>query len=354
MAMPSPRVFSSSLCILVLAVSASLSAAAQAQAPDAFEIIDTINVDISPFGDKTSPDDGRIWVANSGGLSSNSNKVTIINPRTLTEDPDKITVGLFPEDIAFTTDGERAFVTNSTDGTVSVINTDRRVVVQTVNLAPVTFPFGVVVGLDDQQVFVTSAGNNDIVVLDNSNPSKVTVKTTIATPGTTGRPVFRPGHAELLVPSVGTANPDGPPILLIVDPIQDKIVNQLALTGNTAFANAVAVTPDGRFAYVSLFDFSGGTGGVWVVDLETLKTVTVINTGDPGVFGIRTTHDGRFVFVTNFLKDTVVVIDPRTNTIVATIPVGDQPNDIAFNFAGTKALVTNQNDTTVSVISIPR
>ena len=131
------------------------------------------------------------------------------------------------------------------------------------------------------------------------------------------------------------------------------MVNQLQLTGNTAFANAITVTPDGNYAYISLFDFSGGSGGVWVVDLTSLTTITVINTGDPGVFGMGKSRDGRFVFATNFLANTVSVIDTRTNAIVATVPVGKQPNDVTVNLANTKAFVTNQGDTTVSVISIP-
>jgi YVTN family beta-propeller protein len=70
-----------------------------------------------------------------------------------------ITVGNFPEDIAFTSDGAWAFVTNSSDATVSIINTSTGIVTQTVNLAtiPLTFPFGIAVSKNDKKVFVTSA-----------------------------------------------------------------------------------------------------------------------------------------------------------------------------------------------------
>lgn len=65
------------------------------------------------------------------------------------------------------------------------------------------------------------------------------------------------------------------------------------------------------------------------------------------------TRDGRFIFATNFLANTVSIISSTTNKIVATVPVGRQPNDVTVNLADTKAFVTNQNDTTVSVIHIP-
>lgn len=64
---------------------------------------------------------------------------------------------------------------------------------------------------------------------------------------------------------------------------------------------------------------------MWVIDLKTLSTATVINTGDPGTFGVSITPNGRYVFATNFLKDNVVVINPATNQVIATIPVGAQP-----------------------------
>jgi hypothetical protein len=77
--------------------------------------------------------------------------------------------------------------------------------------------------------------------------------------------------------------------------IKDVLISQQSKKLCQVFerVNDIAVTPDGRFAQISLFDFSGGTGGVWVVDVKLLKTVTVINTGDSGVFGMGTTPDGR-------------------------------------------------------------
>src|SRR5215470_6714106 len=66
-----------------------------------FTVIKTINVDIQPFGVTASPDGQTMWVANSGSVFANSNKVTIIDIPSLSEETNKITVGNFPEDIAF-------------------------------------------------------------------------------------------------------------------------------------------------------------------------------------------------------------------------------------------------------------
>jgi len=57
-----------------------------------------------------------------------------------------------------------------------------------------------------------------------------------------------------------------------------------------------------------------------------------------------------FGYVTNFPDGTVSVIDAATNTVVATIPVGNEPFGVAVTPDGTQAYVVNLADNTVSVI----
>ena len=55
-------------------------------------------------------------------------------------------------------------------------------------------------------------------------------------------------------------------------------------------------------------------------------------------------------YITNFNGDNVSVIDTATNTVIATITVGDQPVGVAVNPAGTLVYVANFSSNTVSVI----
>jgi YVTN family beta-propeller protein len=57
-----------------------------------------------------------------------------------------------------------------------------------------------------------------------------------------------------------------------------------------------------------------------------------------------------FAYISNQLNDNVSVIDTATNTVTATINVGDFPDAVAVNPAGTRVYVTNRGDNTVSVI----
>ena len=49
-----------------------------------------------------------------------------------------------------------------------------------------------------------------------------------------------------------------------------------------------------------------------------------------------------YAYVTNSLSDTVSVIDTATNTVVAVIPVGDQPEPVAVHWDGSRVYVGNQ------------
>lgn len=214
-----------------------------------------------------APDGNTVWVANSGGVGGVSgHTVTVLDTSTFGIQS-VIGVGAFPEDIAFAHAGSQALVTNSSDATVSVINTATRTATQTVNLSavPMTFPFGIIASKDSNKVFVTSvAGQRD--------------------------------------------------------------------------------------TYVSLL---GGEGGVWVINLKTRSTVTVIPTPDTRNSGVAATPDGRYVLATDFLLGEVSVISTATNQVVANVPVGSEPNDVAITPDSSKAFVTNQGEPTVSVISIP-
>lgn len=89
------------------------------------------------------------------------------------------------------------------------------------------------------------------------------------------------------------------------------------------------------------------------------RVITTIGVGDTPA-GIAITPDGRFAYVANNNNDgipggdSVSVIDVATNTVIKTItdPSFNEPYTITINAAGTKAYVTNSNSTTITIIAI--
>ena len=67
--------------------------------------------------------------------------------------------------------------------------------------------------------------------------------------------------------------------------------------------------------------------------------------------GARPAGADPFAYVTNFKSNIVSVISIATNMVVATIPVGSNPHDVAITPEGQLAYVTNSGAGTVSVIS---
>ena len=90
------------------------------------------------------------------------------------------------------------------------------------------------------------------------------------------------------------------------------------------------------------------------------NTVSVINTGSNTVvatvpvgnpIGVAITPDGAFAYVTNGNASTVSVIETASNTVVApTVRVGTSPVGVAITPDGAFAYVTNRTSNTVSVI----
>jgi len=341
---------------LVSTVGLLLAAPTPALATTQFQVVATIDVGVNPFGDAMPPDGSSLWVANSGTSSSPGNTVTLINPTTYAIQA-TIPVGRFPEDIAFARAGSQAFVTNDDDNSVSVINAGTRTVTQTVDLStiPMAFPSGIVSTPDSSKVFVTSvAGQRDtsadnIAVLSNSNPANVAVRGTIHLVGSIGRPAITP-DGSLLV----TGHDNGleaPPGVALINSATNKVVTELALN-EVGVVPGATIIPNGQFAYVTKFSIDGGTGQVWVINLATQSTTAVIPMPDRSVYGITASPDGRFVFATDFSLGEVTVISTATNQIIANVLVGPNPNDVAFSPDSSKAFVTNEGNTTVSVISI--
>ena len=70
--------------------------------------------------------------------------------------------------------------------------------------------------------------------------------------------------------------------------------------------------------------------------------------------GIAVNPTGTDVYVANLHSNTLSVINPTSNTVTNTIPVGNLPADVAVSPTGPEVgdvYVTNGGDNTVSVIS---
>ena len=121
-------------------------------------------------------------------------------------------------------------------------------------------------------------------------------------------------------------------------------------TGLGVMASAAEAAP---FAYVT----NVGSNNVSVIDTATnivVATIPVAGVGGAGVGGVAVTPDGKYAYVTGYIgpgSASVSVIDTTTNTVVATVNQ-IAPLAVAITPDGKHAYVTN-GDGTVSVIDTP-
>ena len=131
--------------------------------------------------------------------------------------------------------------------------------------------------------------------------------------------------------------------VLVKDAHTGAAIGSISLTGEPYDA---AITPDNRYAYVTL----RASNEVAVIDLGTLQLVTKIAVGvEPRGVAIS---DGR-AWIAEAGSQTVSAIDLSTNTVIgAPIPVGAMPWGIAIRPKGDRAYVVNRASSTVSVIDL--
>ena len=113
----------------------------------------------------------------------------------------------------------------------------------------------------------------------------------------------------------------------------------------SSFATAVAITPDGKRAYVADGD------GASVIDTATNQVVAHIPMVD-GSFAIAITPDGTRAYAADYNQNNVSVIDTATNQVIGTpISVGSGPVSVAITPDGKRAYTANHYiNGTVSVI----
>ncbi len=291
------RFWTVSLLVSLLAVATAGPVLAKAGDPNAY-VPGKFAVGAAPKGIAVGGT-GTLGVA----VNSGANSVTLFNtcaPKSCQPDPNSavtVPVGKQPSDVAIWSDPTqggvaRAYVTNSGDGTMTIIP----VSVYSVQVAssPTSFkvggePTGVAVSTDGRWVYISDKTSNTLIFYD-----------------TVGQGI------AATVP-VG-AGPWG-----------------------------VAVSADGATAYVA----NNGAGTVSVVNTTTRQVVATIPVGlAPGDLALA--PSGKSLYVANNGSGSISVIDSAANKVIKTVPVGNQPWGVAAT--GSAVFVANYGSGTVSVI----
>ncbi|CRK52669.1 conserved hypothetical protein [Rhodococcus sp. RD6.2] len=238
------------------------------------------------------------------------------------------TVGSNPAGVALA--GDKAYVTNQSAKTVSVIDAGNTVIA-TVNVG--TTPTGVAANPTGTRVYVTNSGNNSVSVIDTA---KNQVVATVGT-GLGSAPsavAVNPAGTRAYVTNSGTNS------VTVVNTTNNTVVTTIR-NGIGTTPNAVAVNEAGTRAYVT----NSGSNSVSVVNTTNNTVVTTIRNGI-GVTptAVTVSRDGTRAYVANSGSNTVSIIDTTNNTVVGNVAVGARPTAVRVSRDGSALYVVTDSD----------
>ncbi len=251
------------------------------------------------------------------GAGGEPGLLVVLDPEALSAGPlASISVGNHPAHVVADAAGARAFVTNSEDDSISVVDLARNELVGTI--ATGRYPHGLRVSPDGKEAYVAAVDEGAVSVVDMETLTEVARIPVGAAPVQVG---FLPDGSRAYV-SLRDENR-----VAVIDTASRKKLDVIEVGRNPIQVHA---TPDGARVYVAnqgSEDEPDDT--VSVIDVATNKVIETIRTGR-GAHGVAVSEDGSRIFVTNIVEGTVSVIDDATRKVVASFETGDGPNGITF------------------------
>lgn len=275
-----------------------------------------------------------------------------------------IPLGNSPAGIAITPDGKFAYVANNNnDGvpggsTVTLINLETNTVAKTISDASFDEPYTATMNADGTKVYITNSAGTTVSIID--TVTNMVIGTITGFDGPSGF-VITPDGTTAYVNNYGSASGVGSgngTTVRVVDLNTNIIVGAPIIVGQAPAS--LAITPNGAFVYtINYVDGNPGTGTMSIIKTSDNTVVGTIR-GFFGPFGIVITPNGKFAYVTNFGSNnfspisggiapnvvsgtTVSVVNLESNTIEATITLGNQPSGIAITPDGRFVYVSNYN-----------
>ncbi len=307
-------------------------------------IHDTAIVDVGAGANKValSPDEDRAYVTN-----YSDNTISIVDVDTEAE-VGTIAVGAGPMDVALSPDGIYAYVVNQDAGNLSVVNLISRQQEMTISVGGL--PQGIAVAEDGEYAYVANYDDDSLSVVNLiSRQEELTVSVGVA-----------PAEVEL--------SPDGDYAyvlneydytLSMVDLVTytevDVIPTYVLLSHAKPQAPTVnpgdlslALAPDGRYAYV-VDDTS-----LTAIDLDSQTAVSETSYIGDGTIDVTVSQDGRYAYMTARYQTGLYVFDLQAWQFVGKYPVGSNrvSHGVTASKDGYRAYVATPDTGTLSILDV--
>ncbi|HWD87509.1 MAG TPA: FG-GAP-like repeat-containing protein [Mucilaginibacter sp.] len=225
---------------------------------------------------------------------------------------------------------EFAYIPNTGDNTVSVINVGTSKVIATIKVG--TNPSSLAVSPYGDKVYVLCSFSSKVDVISTATN---TIIASIPVGQFATQVTLSPDGNWLYVPQESN--------VLVINTQINQV--QYVLPGYNDVSN-IALSPDGTIAY----ETDGTENVVLIVSTVTRKLLSAIN-NIPAVGPVAVSPDGNTIYVTSGYNNSLYVINPATHTILATVPLNErEPNGIAVSRDGKKVFVVTGVSSDVCII----
>jgi YVTN family beta-propeller protein len=219
--------------------------------------------------------------------------------------------------------GPKAYVGLFGDNTVAVVDTASNQVLSTIPVP--AGPHGLVITPDDKRVYVSSDGASTVSVIDTTTDR---VTSSIEVGMTPHGLAITPDGSSVLVAGFGTN---------MVSAI-DTTTNSIAWRVPVGSPHNFAISPDGQTAYVASQTSSPSLAILSLPGQRQVGSVPLPNVPR----ALNFSPDGSQLWFTEAGVDEVQVLDPSSNAVTTTIPVGASPHHPLFTSQGQLGLVVSQ------------
>jgi DNA-binding beta-propeller fold protein YncE len=273
--------------------------------------------------------------------------IRFYDPKTWTE-TSNIEVGVNPHDIALSPDHKTAYVpiygagiygrNPNPEHTIAIIDLVSHSLTGTIDVSPYVAPHGIQID-SAGTLYVTCDASRKLLIID---PKTRAIKDAIDTEGTS--------HWVALLPNATkayTVNKNDRPFITVIDLKARKVAGHIAVPNGT---EGVAASPDGK--RVLALDYKDPV--IHVIDpaTDTIVDNITLQGNDKAASRVRYSPDGSKIVTDNNAQLVNIISASDLHGKQLVVPVGKSPMGVGFGPDNRTLIVGNHGDGSVSVIDM--
>ena len=136
-------------------------------------------------------------------------------------------------------------------------------------------------------------------------------------------------------------------VVTVLDTSINKVLAEVPIPAGPP--QYIAFAPDGKRAYVSVYNSDLSINAVAVLDTRTTKLLETIPVNKKP-YALAVSPDQKFVYVPSHDSAVIDIIDIAANKVVNSVPVAPNPHWVTFNADGSYVYIANHDSNLISVM----